>query len=321
MTTLLGIIWMTIRRKPGLSLYIKKNRLIWAIPVPLFIILILLVGQWMGPQKLKPLPAPGGKPDYSSLKTQLNRYLAGLPGVYGIYFKDLTSGVEMGINEDTPIPQASCIKVPVVLYLYQQVAAGKLRWSDRVAFRNTDYQTGDGALQYTARDGDTFSLRALANVSITISDNVAHNMLVRFLGYNQVLKFTRQLAPDVQRPFGSAPATAHDLGSIMEGVLDFAEKDPAAGRRLLGDLSHTIFHVGIPGRLPPQLQVAHKEGSIEGVADDMGIVFSQRPFIIVVMSHTPADENTAFLRISEISRFVYDYQAKLPPTPQPLLPR
>ncbi|MDI6814312.1 MAG: serine hydrolase, partial [Desulfitobacteriaceae bacterium] len=100
--------------------------------------------------------------------------MAAQPGVYGIYFQDLTSGAEFDLNGDEPITAASTVKVPAVLYLNHLIAQDKLRWDDRVAYDSArDYQGGSGILQFAARDGDTYSLRVLANLAITISDNIA----------------------------------------------------------------------------------------------------------------------------------------------------
>ena len=223
----------------------------------------------------------------------------------------------MGIDENAPQPGASCIKVPVVLYLYQQVAAGKSHWTDRVAYQKAvDYEAGAGALQYTAEDGNTFSLRCLATVAITISDNVAHNILVRYLGYDNVMAFIKSIGgTDTVEPYGSEATTAKDLGVFMEAVYRFAKQNPTEGRRLIDDLANTIFHVGLPGKIPPDLIVAHKEGSVSGVVNDMGIIFAKRPYILTVMSQGTADEDTGFSNIAEISRLVYDYQQQLPPAP------
>ncbi|HHW40669.1 MAG TPA: serine hydrolase [Syntrophomonadaceae bacterium] len=283
---------------------------------------IALLGHLAGTRQLKPLPPSLGKPDYGPLRQEVAGYLNTLPGTYGIYFKDLESGQTFGINENIPIPPASCIKVPVVLYLYRQVAEGRLQWNDRVRYdRASDYQVGAGALQYTARDGDTFSLRCLATVAITISDNVAHNMLVRYLGYGNVMNYIKSIAPSTTRPYGSGATTASDMGSVIEAVIKFARENPRQGGRLIDDLSHTIFHVGLPGELPPKLQVAHKEGSINGVANDMGIVFGRRPYILVVLSRGITDEDTGFRNIAEISRIVYNYQQRLPAAPDLGIPR
>lgn len=288
----------------------------------IFLLLIALLGHRSGPEQLKPSSPLSGKPDYEPLRQEVINYLNTLPGTYGIYFKDLASGQTFGINENAPIPPASCIKVPVVLYLYRQVAAGKLQWADRFRYdRISDYQVGAGALQYTARDGDTFSLRCLATVAITISDNVAHNMLVRNLGYENVMNYLRSIAPNTTRPYGSAATTARDMGAVVEEVIRFARENPKLGGRLIDDLSHTIFHVGLPGKLPPKLQVAHKEGSINGVANDMGVVFANRPYILVVLSQGIADEDTGFRNIAEISRIVYNYQQRLPAASDLGIPR
>lgn len=274
------------------------------------IMLVFAIGQVIGPQALKSQDAT---PDYQPLHKEIADHLQTLPGTYGIYFKDLASGEEFGINEKISIPPASTIKLPVVLYLYEQVAAGKLDWRDRVHYnKNTDYQGGAGDLQHRARHGDSYSLRCLATISITLSDNIAHNMLVRHLGYDQVMQFIKKLGPDTTRPFGSASTTARDMGAFVEEIIKFTRREPESGGRLLNDLAHTIYHVGLPGELPPKLVVAHKEGSINGVATDVGIVFSHRPYILVVLSQGIPDEDTGFKRIAELSRIIYDYQQHYP---------
>ena len=288
----------------------KRKRAYLVVALLAFVMLVFVVGQIIGTQSLKPL---NPKPDYQPLQEEVAKFTETLPGTYCIYFKDLASGEEFGINEKTTIPPASTIKLPVVLYLYEQVAAGKLDWRDRVRYnKNTDYQGGAGDLQYVARHGDTYSLRCLATIAITLSDNVAHNMLVRHLGYDNVMAFIKKLGPDTTRPFGSASTTAKDMGAFAEEVYRFAERNPGQGGRLINDLAHTVYHVGLPGELPSKLVVPHKEGSIIGVATDAGIVFSHRPYILVVLSEDITDEDTGFKNIAKISRIIYDHQQKLP---------
>lgn len=80
---------------------------------------------------------------------QVANYLRELPGTYTLYFKDLDSGQKFGIREDEPIPPASSIKLPVVLYLYREVAAGRRNWKEKVRYEAAaDYQEGAGILRY-----------------------------------------------------------------------------------------------------------------------------------------------------------------------------
>ena len=288
----------------------RRKRAYLIVALLAFVMLVFALGQIIGPQSLKALDT---KPDYQPLQDEVAKFTASLPGTYGIYFKDLDSGEGFGINEKAPIPPASTIKLPVILYLYEQAAAGKLDWSDRVRYNlSTDYQGGAGELQYAARNGDTYSLRCLATIAITLSDNIAHNMLVRHLGYDNVMAFIKKMGTDTTRPFGSASTTARDMGAFAEGVISFAERNPQQGGRLLNDLAHTIYHVGLPGELPSKLVVSHKEGSINGVATDAGIVFSRRPYILAILSEGVSDEDTGFKNIAKISRIIYDHQQKLP---------
>ncbi|MDH7577265.1 MAG: class A beta-lactamase-related serine hydrolase [Bacillota bacterium] len=263
----------------------------------------------------KIMPAPEQE-NYEKLRGQVAAYIKDLPGTYTLYFKDLASEKEFGIEEDEPVPPASSIKLPVALYLYREIAAGNRNWEDRVRYEaDTDYQEGAGILRYWAKNGDTYSLRTLATISIALSDNIAHNMLVRHLGEKNVMEFINKFAPRTTRPFGSASTTARDMGACVEEVLKFKRQHPELGTRLLDDLAHTIFHYGLPGKLPPDLLVAHKEGSIGGVATDVGVVLSRRPYILAVLAKDLPDEEEAFKHFSAISRIIYDYQQKLPPSP------
>lgn len=281
--------------------------------------LVFAVGQLIGPQSLKPLDA---KPEYEQLREEITQFTATLPGTYGIYFKDLETGEEIGINETQQFPPASTIKLPVVLYLYEQITAGQLNWNDRVSYnKNTDYQGGAGDLQFAARHGDTYSLRCLATISIILSDNIAHNMLVRHLGYDNVMNFINKMGPNTTRPFGSASTTPRDMGAFFEELLRFAKDNPEEGGRLLNDLAHTIYHVGLPGELPSDITVSHKEGSINGVATDGGIVFARRPYILVVLSQGITDHDKAFGDIAKISRIIYDFQQQLPAAENLNLPK
>lgn len=250
--------------------------------------------------------------DYAPLRREVEAFVAARPQRFGIYFKDLTSGQEWGINAEEPFPAASTVKVPIALYVNELVAQGRLKWSDRVRYEKAvDLAGGAGVLQYDGIDGQTYSLRVLTNLLITISDNVAWRMLTRYLGKDNIAAFMRSLGGKTVFPGGQNISTARDMGAYVQAVLDFARRRPDLGERLLDDLAHTIWHVGLPGRLPPDLRVAHKEGDITGVADDVGVVFARRPYILAIMSQGVPDIETGFADIARISRMVYDFQESL----------
>lgn len=252
------------------------------------------------------------QPDYAPLKKQFEKFIADRQDAYGIYFQDLGSGKSFGINEDKPMLAASTIKMPLSLYLSTLAAEKKLDWNTRVAYQQfTDYEGGSGVLRYIAREGDRYSLRVLNNLSLTISDNVAFRILARYAGRDNFVRFMKELGGKTVYPGGRNITTARDMGLYIQAVLDFARRHPEEGKRLLDDLSYSVYHVGLPGLLPESVVIAHKEGDLdEGVVNDAGVVFCSRPYILVVLSDGAKSLDEGFRNIARISRMAYDFQEK-----------
>ena len=251
-------------------------------------------------------------PNYASLKASMTKFISRYPGMtYGVYFKDLTTGASFGIHDDWVFPAASTIKVPLVLYLNELVDAGKLSWQHKVIYSSDlDWQGGAGCLQFFAQDGDKYSLRVLANLTITISDNISTRMILRHLGKNNFINYLKSTGAKVVYPNGENKSTPRDMALYVETAVNYA-KTHADGKRLLDDMANPIWHVGLPGKLPELTKVAHKEGDLVGVVDDIGIVYSRRPYIIAVMTTGVTNEYVAWDNISSLSKLAYDFQEKL----------
>ncbi|MBE3575902.1 MAG: serine hydrolase [Firmicutes bacterium] len=277
----------------------------------------------VGPSDLASLPGwpfaavPCPTPDYGPLEEQLRRQLArGVAREYGLYFVDLPSGRSFGIYADRPLPAASVVKIPIVLGLYQQIARGEATLDQRVAYdARRDYEGGDGVLRFTARNGDAFALRVLAKMAISVSDNVATQMIIRHLGRGRIVQYMRALGGRCVYPGGENLSTARDAATYLQAALDFQARYPVLGRLFFDDLAYSIYHVGLPGELPPDVVVAHKEGSLEDVANDAGIVFCRRPFILTVFLHGVPGEDAGFRHIARLARLAYDYQMRYAPAP------
>ncbi len=72
---------------------------------------------------------------------------------------------------------ASTIKLPILCALSANIAAGRLKWDDRVTLRDADKVSGSGVLtDFSA--GTSLSLRELSNLMIMVSDNTATNLVL-----------------------------------------------------------------------------------------------------------------------------------------------
>lgn len=239
----------------------------------------------------------------------MEMYLATRPGYFTVYFEDLKSGCGFGIREGEPMVAASTVKLPLVLYINTLAVEGKIGWDTPVAYREiTDYEDGCGVLRYEAKNGDRYTVRVLTNLAVTISDNIAFRMLARHVGRDKFSTFMKNLGGRTVYPDGKNLTTARDLGLYVRATLAFAQRYPDLGDRLLDDLAHSIYHVGLPGLLPAGVTVAHKEGDLEGIANDAGVVFAARPFLMAVLSRDVPSSAQGFADIAVLSKLAYDFQ-------------
>lgn len=246
--------------------------------------------------------------NYTDLKKTVQEYIQTQPGVFGVYFWDLTTGGHFGINEKEPLPAASSIKIPVALYLYQQAAEKKISLDEKMAYNpDTDWSGGAGTIRWNAAPGQTFTLRELAQKLIRESDNVAWKMLYRRLGKDNIAAFMKELGGKTVFPGGENYSTAEDLALYTRAALEFAHRNPDVGWIFIDDLVHSIYKDGLPAYLPADIKVGHKVGALPAVANDVGIVFlPNRPYVLSVMTKdVGASEDPGFLAIGEISRLVY----------------
>ncbi|SHF85627.1 Beta-lactamase class A [Caldanaerobius fijiensis DSM 17918] len=249
------------------------------------------------------------KPDYEPLKQKIAEYISANKLSAGIYFKDITTNTTFGINEDKMFVAASTIKVPIMLYLYTLAAEKKVDLNTKIAYdREKDFESGAGILEYIAKQGDKYSLRTLANQAITTSDNIANRMIMRYLGKENIIKFMKDLGGQTVYPGGKNITTAKDLVTYMEAVIAFSKANPELGETFLNDMAHTVYNAGIPALLPDKLFIPHKEGDLDDVANDFGIVYCQRPYILAILTNKNKNADTGFKHIANISKIIYDYQ-------------
>jgi beta-lactamase class A len=78
---------------------------------------------------------------------------------------------------------------------------------------------------------------------------------------------------------------------------------------ILNTLKHQNFTTILQGRLPGKegIEVAHKTGSLRGVKNDIGLVYSPNAsYAIAIMSRGQDDIPEVTDRLSRVSRWVYD---------------
>lgn len=106
-------------------------------------------------------------------------------GVLGVYAQDLRTGIEVEHNADTVFPTASVMKIPLIYELYRQAEAGRVDLGARIVFGAEHMVPGSGVLQDLA-PGLNPTLKDLATLMITVSDNAATDLVIEQIGLDAV---------------------------------------------------------------------------------------------------------------------------------------
>ncbi|MTI83755.1 MAG: hypothetical protein FH756_07585 [Firmicutes bacterium] len=246
------------------------------------------------------------------MQKELTRLLQNQKGTYGVFVKDLNTGHTFGVNHLETFHAASTIKLPVNLYLYEQMAKGKVNPSIELVYRQEHYEDGGSKLQNDPV-GSSYSIKQLSRYSIRYSDNIATNMLLSYLGYSNVKGYMASLGGKVI-DYWDNTTCPRDMALYMSRLVKFTSQHPELGGQLMNDLENTIFNDRIPKLLPPRTKIAHKIGNWPptGTFNDVALVkHIESPYIIAVFSKNTPGTDEAFQVIQKVSKIVYDHQDKL----------
>ena len=273
------------------------------------------------------------KDPLNELKKEVQDKLGISNARFGVAFKDLQTGKTLLLNEKDDFHAASTMKTPVLVELFRQAAAGKFSLTDSIVIKNSFSSIVDGS-EYSldSADDSEFELykdigkrRTIASLAyemIILSSNLATNLLIDLVKPDSVMLTMKKIgANDIKVLRGvednkayqkglNNTTTAYDLLLIYEQMATEKLISDAASKEMIKILLDQRFNEIIPARLPKNVKVAHKTGSITGVQHDSGIVFlpDGKKYVLVLLSRfDPADEKKAIEAMADVSKLIYDY--------------
>lgn len=232
------------------------------------------------------------------------------PGSYSIYYKDLNSGAEFGIDEHKLLTAASVNKLPIAAYLYSLAYRGKINLEDTVVIQKDDIQDyGTGFLRYQ-KPGGVYTLKDLTKLALEQSDNTAAHVLGVRLDASDIQKYINSLGLS-QTNMVNNKTSAADMGKLLD--LIYTKK--IAGRsltfELLDFMSDTDFEDRLARDIPKSVNIYHKAGDGVGFVHDVGIIDDGKNlFILSIMTNNISDEEKSKETIGKIAKYIYDQQTK-----------
>ena len=266
------------------------------------------------------------RPDVNALHADLDAVRARHPeALIAVSVRDRSTGLSLDPDGDSVLHAASTMKVPVLIELYRQAEAGELRLDDAMRVENRFRSIVDGS-EYSIEDdsddslrlflGQTMPVRQLAERMITVSSNLATNLLIERVGAPRVQATIERLGTTRMRvrrgvedgkAFAAGlnnVATSRDLAVLLDRLAYGEAVSPQADAEMRAILLRQRFNEQIPAGLPPGTPVAHKTGWITRHAHDAALVLppGQAPYVLVVLTRGFEQKAVADTVIAEIAR-------------------
>ncbi|MGB2629405.1 MAG: serine hydrolase [Candidatus Acidiferrum sp.] len=263
-----------------------------------------------------------------AIQAQIESRIAASHADVAVAFQTLDDKTAYFYHADDSFHAASTMKVPVMIELFHQVQQGKLDLNDKIPIHVEFHSIVDGSvyrlnpaddselLLYDAQ-GETRTLSQLCDLMITVSSNLATNLLIEKLGVENIQATTEMLNANgmkVLRGVEDSKAfekglnnttTARALQILMTAIADGKAVNPSSSQQMIQILEHQKFNEGIPRGLPEGMRVAHKTGEITRIHHDAAIVYAARPFVLVILVRGLVELRDSSAVMADITRLLY----------------
>jgi len=248
----------------------------------------------------------------------------------GISFYDGETTIHWAYNAGHYFHAASTMKLAVLLGVFRQVERGELTLDAPVHVRNrfTSIVNQEPFMLDLTRDADpnvyghlgkTLTVRELASWMITLSSNLATNLLIEVIGIQAVQLALDELDIDGIRVIRGVEdqaafeaglnneVTANGLLKLLCLIAEGRAYSKEACDEMLKIMLDQQYRSGIPAGLPKAARVAHKTGNISTVHHDAGIVYleGRKPYVLVILTQFAAETGRG-TAVADVSRDIFN---------------
>ncbi|MDI6844857.1 MAG: class A beta-lactamase-related serine hydrolase [Candidatus Saccharicenans sp.] len=259
----------------------------------------------------------------NQLMTRISSLKDSFDGLLGLAVKDLTTGRTFFLNENEVFPQASSIKIAILLEVLKQAEENRLRLDEFIELKDEHKVGGGPILVYLGYPSLKISIRDLCVLMIVLSDNTATNLLIERVGQESVNRRLASLGLNrtrLQRRMMDLKAaeegrenisTPKEMMMLLEKVWQEKVLTPE-NRQLFFDLLSLPKDSPLQKAVPEGVKVADKPGELEAVRCDSGLVIlKKKPYIICVMTTYLGPDEDGNDIIRKIGKLVYRHFDRL----------
>ncbi len=206
---------------------------------------------------------------------------------------------EAEVRADAPVPAASLLKIPLAIAAERAGAEGRIAAGWRIAIRDLLAEASLPSLLHALDPEIGLGLADLIGLTVGLSDGPAAAALLRMTGIGAVcdaIAATGCTATDahvVPPEDPSAPlagrTTARDALRLLDAAADSA-RHPLTARAL----RHSVRNSRIPlGATEADVTIAHKTGSLPGLAHDVARIEADGAVLLVAFLATDEHDTLA----------------------------
>ena len=239
------------------------------------------------------------------------KYDSKTAGDLGLLFTDLKTGETVTVNPDKELPAASTFKVFLLAEFLRQCEEGKYNLMDRHELKAEFVSPGSGVL-CDLLPGMNLTLMDYARLMMMLSDNTATDYLYSLTGRDNIqknvidafgLSKTKCDYPCkllIETYFDPAhkvlegernwrntddyrcltptndSTSPNDMAKVLKMAYDKALFSPWVSEQMIDIMKRCHTNSRIPKELPRDVEVAHKTGTMDKVANDCGIVYTEK---------------------------------------------
>ncbi len=265
-----------------------------------------------------------------TLENKVEAVIGNYPeAIVAVAVRDESTKTSLDLLPDRSFHAASTMKVPVQIEAWRRIQAGTLTLDSTLLVQNSFRSIVDGS-PYSIEDdsddaiyerlGQYMTISELVYQMITVSSNLATNLLIDLLGAESIQRTVDSLgASDMRVLRGVEDLKAFDLGlnnlttssalaSLMEAIRQGRAVDPISDRHMVDVLLDQEFNEMIPAGLPSDVSIAHKTGQITGIHHDAAIIYppDSPSYVLIILIEGIEDEDESAALGAEIARTVHD---------------
>lgn len=266
-----------------------------------------------------------------TLEARIEHEIKSYDGKLGLYVNDMQGNIITRFP-DEPYETASTIKVYILAALFMAVQEGKADLQDMLTCEERFWIDGSGILG-SLEVGTKLSVKNVATLMIIVSDNIATNMLIDYLGLDYINRCIESLGCrntrlhnvlDFAQYHQLGTTTPRDYASLFERIIRGELVSAAASQQMWDILKQQHYNSMIIKSLPQYyvdpdnydddqiFSFASKSGSMNACRNDGGIITTPYGSYVIVMFHKDFSDkqyypdHPATVYGSRVSRLIFD---------------